>query len=111
MMSNKPTYRHYKQLRRRKEFDEINEIRIRLEERDIIENNPDWMPVYFWNGHRWQLEIEWAKSCRVVDYYEFNINRKGNFKYTRWLVKRTYYPDIWYLFELLEWSRSKRYTL
>lgn len=77
----------FRKLRRRKEFHKINEIRIRLEERDIIENNPDWSPLYFWNGDSWQLDV-WCDG-----------------------LTRTYFPDLWYLFELLEWSRSKRYTL
>jgi len=77
----------YRQLRRRKEFHKINEIRENLEWADVLENNQDIKPIHHCDcfGNLIKIETGWTK--------------------------RTHFPDICYLFELLEWARMKRYTL
>jgi hypothetical protein len=71
----------YRQLRRRKEFHDIKEIGERLEQRDIKENN-----------------INYKGIC--VDGEDVS----------EW-IKKTYWFDIWYAFELLDWIKNKRHTL
>lgn len=73
----------YRQIKRRKEFHAIKDIAYRLDNRDLKENNPNYNGLY--------------------------EDEDGNFT-TGWL-NRTYWSDIWYLFDLLEWSRQKRWTL
>jgi len=77
----------YRQLKRKKEFYCIKAIGERLDERDFKENNPDYKPIYHYDcfGNLVSVETEW--------------------------VNKTYWFDIWYLFDLLNWIRMKKYTL
>jgi hypothetical protein len=76
--------RKYKKLEKRPEFKEIKAIRERLEFRDFIENNPNYKPIYHYD------------SSRNL------INRETGF------IKKTYYFDIFYAFDLLNWIRNKK---
>ena len=73
----------YRQIRRKKEFHCIKKICERLDYRDLKENNPDYKGLY--------------------------KDQDGNYM-TGWL-KKTYWSDIWYMFDLLNWIRMKRYTI
>ena len=77
----------YRQLKRRKEFYTIKEIANRLEQKDFAINNPNYKPIHKYNSNGDLISIE-----------------------TGW-VKKTFWVDLWYLFDLLEWSRMKRWTL
>ena len=80
----------YRQLKRKKEFHKIKEILSRLEYNDIIENNPDYTGAMY---------------VQCVDFI------RNEWEYTTGYIKRTYWSDIWYLFDLLNWVRIKKYTL
>ena len=74
----------YKQLEKRKEFDNIKAIAERLEEKDIRENNPNYNDLYY------------------------DFDKDGNLIYTTGWINKTYFSDIWYLFDLLDWIRENK---
>ena len=72
----------YRQLKRKKEYHQIKQIANRLEQKDFEKHNPEFIG--------WEI--------------------KGGWLQTGWF-KKTYFADLWYLFDLLEWARMKRHTL
>jgi len=73
----------YRQIRRRKEWHCIKAIGERLDDRDFKKLNPNYKGMI--------------------------KNEDGNWE-TGW-VNVSYCHDKWYLFDLLEWARMKRWTL